>query len=258
MSAPTKQLAALTSPTIEAACYQLLRLPSAEKAAEQLETIRQHYVTSKKQPKDQENPAIKLWIRDFMVTEEEAEEGRIGNFALIQYTEIEEGVFTLYAEKIDVPVRHHPKKRYVTRPHPNFSHPVIKKILENHTYPTIEDAQQDLQNLHQEFPDTSIPTNIKYFVMLYDKERHGKAMPVKKYVLEIQALDEGGFRIDMQENEPKPETKTKTDKKTDTQHDDAPAEPVGKFSSMVALKRAKKGKPAPTKLAQQPPRDDDD
>ncbi len=239
--AQQKQVAIISNPTIEAVCYQLFKFPTEAEAVERLETIKDYFIVSKEQDNETENLSVKIWIKGFMVTEGEEKLGYLGNFALMQYALTEDGKYTLYAEKLEVPLRTHPQKRYPKHKHPNWGHPVLRKIKKGHVYPTIEDAQADLQRLHEEFPQVSIPTNAKMYIIIYSKDGPEDKRPVKKFILEIQLVDGGGFTIEIKENTYRKEDNPKKSEATVEQSEED-KEAQGYFASMVDLKRAKKNK----------------
>lgn len=235
-----RKYATANNPTIEALIHRLYRFTTRELALERFYNIRSHFVLSKEQPESApDNPQAVLWIKGFSVTEKEAEKGFTGHFANMQLAQTDKGMWTLEAIKVERPLKSHPQKKRLVSQHPNWGHPVMRAVKKAKIYPTVEEAQAELELLHTEFPETSIPGLNKLYLIIYEK-REGNPKPTHKIALEIKPKD-NGHMITWRDNEKKAAPKFR--------HPDAvaTADPAveedqkkGKFASMVLMK--KKGK----------------
>lgn len=250
----------VSDPTLEAIIYQLFRFNTEAQAQEKLDSLKETYITSKHQIPKQDHPSIILWVRGYEVTKEEEEKGGFGNFALISYKKLEDGKLTLYAMKLDADVKRHPQRKRLKQPHPNWGHPILRRVKpKKKVYETVEEAQGMLEQLHSEFPDISIPVPNKLFIIIYSRQTKP---PIQKYVLEIKAHEQGGFWIDYylndyQEKKQLPHQQKEEAKAQKPQSEEEKAA-QGYFSSMVALKRNKKRKKPPIQEAGTPPENPDE
>lgn len=241
MNEPQRKYATANNPTIEALIHRLYRFPTRELALERFYTIRSTFVLSKEQPESTpEDPQVVLWIKGFQVTETEAEKGFTGHFAQMRLATTDKGLFTLEAVKIVKPLAGHPQKKRLVSQHPNWGHPVMRAVKKSKRYDTIEAASAELELLHSEFSETSIPGQGKLFLIIYEK-REGYSKPTHKIVLEIKAHPEGGFFIGWRSNEKPALPKIKPQQ---LEGEPAPSPlpasekpKIGKFSSMVAARK---------------------
>ena len=105
----------------------------------------------------------------------------------------------------------------------------------------VEKARDQLIKLHKDYPATSIPTLNKLFIVVYNAEWKDNA--AKKMVFEIKVAEEGGYYIDMYENQhKKPKVPPNPNKEAASEE---AASPSGYFTSMIAMKTKKKA-PLPT------------
>lgn len=223
------------NPSISAIVEGLYRFKDAETATHKLDEIKEKFTLSRHQegmPEDR--PCALLWIKDFAMTKEESDKGYMGNYGIISVEECEEGLYTLKATKLESELKYHPRRRRTQQRCPNWGHPILRNIKKGKTYPTVEAAAHELQQLHLEYPDTTIPGQNKLYVMIYSRAEDPKN-PVQKYILEIDHLQTGGFTIKYEVNTYKP-----TIRKEAPTTELAAEEPQGRFTSMVALKRNKK------------------
>jgi hypothetical protein len=130
--------------------------------------------------------------------------------------------------------------------HPNWGHPVLRNIDKKRIYLTIEDALADMALLQQEYPHVSVPGNHCLFIAVYGRVEDKKGKRVKRYVLEIEPVPEGGYHLIAKEKKQKPKSPRNKDlpkslkPKSPLPTTDKPDEPMGFFASKVTLKRAKK------------------
>ncbi len=246
-----KKLAVANAPTIEAVTGEMLRLANEQQAIEWLEALEKSFIVSKHQIDEKtKRKSLILWIRGYEVTKEEKEKGYLGNFAAITYKPAANR-WTLYPTKIFLDLAKHPQRKYVNdAKHPNWGHPILRTIKKKKTYSTVEEAEADLQKLHEQFPMASIPALKRFYLMIYSRENNSEK-PINKYVFRIKVLPEGGFYIDYKINEYKPKLPIKTDsKKAVVQTKEAvtsavaqpqtPENPKGFFASKEELRRKKK------------------
>ena len=149
--------------------------------------------------------------------------------------------FYLSAQKLPAAAKYHPKRIRPKQKTPDFGHWVLRRVQKNWWYPTIEEANADLMALAEEFPLVCIPATNKLYAMIYRSAPKG-TKPVNRYVLEIKAHEQGGFRIDLAENHYV--AKPKAPKKAAPVRETA-GETQGKFTALEKLKRSRKRTDAP-------------
>ena len=244
MAKPDKSYATIKDPTIAAVVSGLYSFTSESDGVQVLKQIKDKNIASKAYPETDSETVF--WIREYDITPEDEKQGCKGNFCKFVVSKSGKGKFTLKAEKIAVEPAKHPERKYQKFQHPNWGHPVLRSVKKKKQYKQIEQAENDLRFLQEEFPLIAIPGPGKLYIMVFEKENNKGS--VKKYVLEIKIVPEGGFYIDHQENlsakkEARPATKEAAE---------APkAEAVGDFTSQVLLKRAqKRGKAKPKRSVQ--------
>ncbi len=252
MSSKTRKYATANHPTIEALVHALYRYPTMEKARERFEHLTQHFVLSKEQPESTaENPAAHLWIKGFAVTEDETAKGFTGHFAEIRIATTDKGLFTLTATRVEKPIGSHPQKKRLTSKHPNWGHPVMRAVKKKKRYETIEEANAELELLHSEFPDVSIPGVNKLYIIIYEK-REGIARPTHKIALELKTHTDGGFIIDHRDNEKPAKPKSKLPPGEQGEGTSESPSQQGYFTSMVSLRKSKKKRNALPAIKAQP------
>lgn len=227
-----KKVATVRNPTIEAVINGLFRLKDEKQAMERLASLKEYFILSKQQPEDTDRATF-LWIKGYAVTPEEEEKGYLGNFCQFYIAPLEDGHWTILAQKVESDLHYHPQKKRKKQKHPNWGHPVLRSVLKGRVYHTVEAAREELELLHTEYPDVTIPVPNKLFVIIYSKQTKP---PVKKYILEIKVAEGGGYIIEHQENT--------YEGKKELPHlknaEEEAKEPQGYFSSMVALKKKPK------------------
>ena len=241
MTSKAKRYASVNNPTINAVLHKLFRLPDEQEARDRLELIRSHFIVSTKQIGNPAHPSVHLWIKGYEVTPEEKAKGIIGNFAVISYQKLEEK-WVLAMTKLDTPIDIHPQRQQVLRDNPNWGHPVLRAIRKGKHYKTLDEAQSELNLLHEHFPKVTIPNMGKLYIMIYCSDRPAKQRMVK-HILTIKLEPDATYSIECMENMPK--TNTGIKKRMSPRPEAEPAAPQGYFSAKVALGRHKKGKPKP-------------
>lgn len=247
-------------PSIGAALAGTYRFASEEQARQQLNIFRQHFVLSKHQGADSHENNILLWIKGYEVTTAEKANGWTGNYCAIGIVKKPDGKFSLEAKKLESDLKFHPQRQRPTHKHPNWGHPILRSVKKKRIYATVEAAQAELQLLHEEYPEVTIPLTNKLYLIIYSRQQ---TPPAQKFVLEVKVDDDGGFYIDSYANEYRAQAGAEA-----TQEEAAPApadakkktEDAGYFTSMVALKRSRKKNTRPKPgagVSRQQPQDDD-
>lgn len=177
-----KKIATFKNPSIEACIKGLYRFESMQDAVERLNTLADNFELSGKFERKADK--LTLWIKGFEVTEEEKEDGYLGNFADLSVEEVD-GSFFIIAKKRKTALKFHPQKKRDDSIHPNWGHPILRDIKSGRSYQSPEDAMIELQRLHKQYPKTSIPTGDKLFIIIYEK-LEGKKEKTHKYVLSVQ------------------------------------------------------------------------
>lgn len=140
-----------------------------------------------------------LWIKGFGLSPDEAEAGFTGHYAEMRVVPTEKGLFTLEATRVERPLEKHPQRKRPPERHPNWGHPILRAVKKGKLYTTLEAASAELERLHIEFPDVTIPGVNKLYLIVYEK-RAGIKQPTRKITLEL-TQREGGFTITCHDNE---------------------------------------------------------
>ncbi len=230
-----KRYASTRHPTIAAAIAGTYSFTDIEKARQHLSVLSEHFVLSRQQEGGGDQGII-LWIKGYELTGQEKKDGFTGNFACISIVSKGDGKFTLKTDKVASELKYHPQRKRAKHKHPNWGHPILRSVKKQRIYPTVEHAQNELQLLHEEYPDVTIPLTGKIYVIIYGRQYKP---PAKKWILEIKVHDEGGFYIDAVPNDYQaPQERSK--QPPGMEEEAADKSQQGYFTSMVELKRAKK------------------
>jgi len=219
---------------IAAAIQKLYRFESEDLAVDKLKNLGEHFTPAKNQEENPPKPCLIMWIKDFDVAKAEKEKGYMGNYAFltVEYLE-DEKLHTISATKLETELKYHPRRKRMPAKMPNPGHPVLRAAQKGKTFATIEEVQAELEKLHLEYPQTTVPAQNKLYLMVFSRKDNPQN-PVQKYVLEIQNLQGGGFQLDYKKNE------FKRNASAAVKQDKPEEAPMGHFTSMVALKRNKK------------------
>jgi hypothetical protein len=192
----------------------LYRYSNLEEAENALNSLKERYIISTKKSDLDSTSSVVFWIHDYELTDDEVEKGHKGNFAKVSIKMLQNNFYTLLMEKIpEEELRLHPQRRRPKAPHPNKGHPVIRSALKNKRFQKEKDALYELEKLHIEYPNSTIPAENKLYLMIYSKEFRP---PVKKHVLEVKEDDSGEFFLDLRENKDHKLPKHKFDEVFDT------------------------------------------
>jgi len=237
MATVKKSLATLNSPIIQAVIGGQYRFKTKDDAIAKIAFLKNRFVQSKLAKQDESELSAIVWIKDYELIDKETADGLLGNFALVSIVEdTKEKRFYLSAQKLPAAAKYHPKRIRPRQKTPDFGHWVLRRVQKNWWYPTIEEATADLAALAEEFPQVCIPATNKLYAMIYRSAPKGEK-PVKRYVLEIKAHEQGGFMIALSENTYV--AKPKAPKKAVPVRETA-GETQGKFTAMEKLKRSRK------------------
>lgn len=224
-----KKYASINHPVISALLDNGYKLPTYESAIELLNKIKDTFTISKGYEEILPEGKLKLWIRGYLLTEQERELGAVGNMCQLEIAKQNDGSHTISATKEELAPSKHPIRKRKNANMPNWGHPVLRQIKKDHVYNKFESAAEDLYNLHQEFPDTTIPGRDKLDLMIYSR-KPGEDPERKKYRLQIKPLAKE-FVIEIIEKKPsKPKESSKKDD----------SDIVGKFTAKAVLSKKKK------------------
>ncbi len=230
-SSPDKKqkTAIVTHPLIEAVVSEMFDFDSHDQALKQLRSIRRQFITltadmagsimgsddkeaaeAKEilQPPSSRPESVVLWIKGYAITRDEEKAGHLGNVAQITTRKIvrqsesgeSETRYSLFAEKIALPLEDHPQRKEPKRQHPNWAHSVLRSVRQGKVYNTPDEARKVLETFHREFSGVSIPGQDKLGIIVYSRSKE-RQLPIQKIVLRIVMLDEGvKCKIDWNEN----------------------------------------------------------
>ncbi|MCH2546789.1 MAG: hypothetical protein MK052_04155 [Alphaproteobacteria bacterium] len=237
----SRRYATVMHPTIGAVLAGTYRFASEEQAKQQLQVFRNHFVLSRHQNEESNDNSIILWIKGYAITDDEKKNCYTGNYAVVGIKKRRNGKFALEAVKLESDIKYHPQRQRPKHKHPNWGHPILRSVKKKRIYENVEAAQKELQLLHEEFPEVTIPLSTKLYLIIYSRQQEP---PAQKYVLEIKVNEEGGFYLDAYSNDYKgPKDIPNTQNADEAEKPDPKAAGGGYFTSMVALKRSRK-KPA--------------
>lgn len=249
----------VANPHVNALVTGRFRFEHESQALKKMEYLGSQFTQARNRGEEMEDApddkhCMVLWIRDFAVTPEEEEEGYLGNYAFITPEELDNGLYTLSCVKLDTELKFHPRRKRKKARLPNWGHPILRSAQKQKRYPTIESIQAELDQMQLEYPDTTIPSANRLFLMIFDRKADPKN-PAQKYILEILPHKEGGYYLSCHPNE----HQGRAGPNAETQQENAgQAEeaPQGYFASMVTLKkRGKQQKAAAKEAAKQAERE---
>jgi hypothetical protein len=190
MSDSQRKYATAQHPTIEALIHGLYKYADRKQALSRFKNITGNFVLSKDQPESTaDDPVVHFWIKGFGVTPEEETQGYTGHFCEMRLGVNDKGQHTLTATKVDKPIANHPQKKRLQSKHPNWGHPVMRAVKKGKLYDSLDAATSELELLHVEFPEVSIPGINKLYIILYEK-REGIKQPTRKIALELEARED--------------------------------------------------------------------
>ena len=239
-----RKVAFAEHPLIEAIVKQLYRFSEDDQALRRMEQLRDNFEISSHQD-GEHGLEVRLWIKGFALSDDDNKKGFLGHFAKVHPRKVADGYIILHAEKEEVPLEKHPQKQRPKQKHPNWGHPILRGIEKHKLYDQLVEAQSELDKLHREFPDTSIPNVNKLHILVYSRDPQAGGNPTKKMTFEIKSTHEGKFEIISKDNSAFKNSTTKVH---------IPISPAisgnalpegvqavqGRFAAMVELKKKKK------------------
>lgn len=242
-----RRYATTRHPTVAAVLAGTYRFPDLKGAQHHLHILKTHFVLSRHQSEEAGEKGIIFWVKGFELTPDEKNEGYTGNYAVIAIHKLPDGKYTLRGEKLQSELKFHPQRQRPKHKHPNWGHPILRSVKKKRIYQTAEAAQAELQLLHSEYPETTIPLTTKLYSIIYSRQQNP---PAQKFVLEIKVNDTGGFFIEAVPNDYRPQMLPTVGKQAvDGEEGELVLEneeSPGYFASMIELRRTKKKKGAPT------------
>lgn len=227
-------IAGVDDPTFEAIVGGFFRFATESQALACLQRISKKFQINDAQDPIEPGhcPTLKLWIHGFSVTDEEHEKGFAGQFARLVIQKLETGKVTIIAEKITTPLNKHPVKRTQQRQNPNYGHKLVRAATRAKTFESLEELRHLLLQMHEDFPETTIPGKDKLYFMLYSRSTKP---PLKKVRLCIAPVATGGYKLELTDYIKKHNT-------AESKDTSQPMQDEGKFSSMVRLQRKRKNR----------------
>ncbi len=229
-----QRYANVANPHVNALISKRFRFEHEGQAIDKLEFFKESFTTSRQDEDENqpEKPCLVMWVKDYDVTEEEEEQGFLGNYLFITPKQMPTGIYTLDAVKLNTELKFHPRRKRKKERLPNWGHPILRAVKKQKVYPALEDILMELDQLHMEYPETTIPGDNKLLLMIFDRQADPKN-PAQKYVLKIVPHKEGGFTFEYKLND----YTGRMGPRADAKKDNADKEPSGYFASMVSLKR---------------------
>lgn len=209
------------SALIEAVITHSFRFADLTDAVAKIAFLKTHFITTPHFVPDSPEDAV-LWIKDYSLDAAEIEEGRTGNFAHVTWKQTPQGIFTLTAQKLDVPLEKHPQRK--TPNHPDWGHYLLRNIRKGKHYVTLDEANNALRHMAETYPKACVLATNKLHVKVYKSKGENKNA-LEPMTLEVITAPEGGFVITCTPNTYVKVQKTAT-----------PKEAQGDFSARI-LKR---------------------
>lgn len=231
-----KKYATVRHPTIEAAVEGMYYFADKAKAVERLNKIRDTFVGKRLTKTEAEHATPEsfiLWIRGFGLSEAD-EFGYRGHYATLRVVQGEDGLWTIKAEKLDVPLHRHPQRQRPKFDHPDWNYPVMRAVKAGRIYDNYDQALGELETLHIDFPDVTIPGKGKLHLIVYEG-KHAESY-TRKYILSLVALEEGRYQIEAQAKDPAPPQKPRLKQK----RHEAAEETLGSFTAKLKGERFRK------------------
>ncbi|MBI1274719.1 hypothetical protein GC177_01960 [bacterium] len=236
---PKARIATSQSPWIASVIEGSCHFADEATALKRLEAIKRQFILSKHQPaQDYPRPACILWVKAYEVTEEEAAQGYLGHYAILT-VELpnNKGRSPISITKLPSELAMHPQKKRPKTKHPDWGFHVLRGVQQGRHYLTSQEGQQQLEMLHDEFPDTSILCTHKLYTIIYRKADNPRDS-IQKWVLTVEPTPEGTFTIKAAPNNYKKPSTLKPGESTEIR-------PLGYFTAKAQLGK-KPGKPAET------------
>src|SRR5579871_3345886 len=133
-----KRLATFDHPLVGAIAEGLFRFADKEQAMRRINELRNEFVVAKEQKVEGQPYNLKLWVKDYALTDGEIKQGYRGHFAGISIVRLDNGKYSLAMTKLDVPLQSHPQKTRQKRSHPDWGHPVLRQLEKKPVFDEVE------------------------------------------------------------------------------------------------------------------------
>lgn len=178
------------------------------------EKIRKIFQVSDRRAVDEHPGALVLWVRGYLITQQERAEGYLGNYLALwperaAYDRMGRRV-VVHVRKIPVPVTEHPVRSRPKRSHPDWGVWVLRNAQnpsgkKPHPYKTRTDAEASIDWLQGEYPGaTSITRQGRTGVLIYDRQGSKGPTPTRQFVLYVKQTEEGFVVVAESEEEGSP------------------------------------------------------
>lgn len=229
-----QRYANVANPHINALVSGRYRFEHEGQAADKLAFFKESFTTARQEddPSQPDKPCLVMWIKDYALTKEDEKSGFVGHYVFITPKRMPTGIYTLETVKLDTELKYHPRRKRKKERLPNWGHPILRSVKKQKHYATLEEIQLEFDQLHMEYPETTIPGDNKLLLMIFDRQADPKN-PAQKYVLKIIPHKEGGYTFEWKLND----YEGRMGPRADAKKLNAEEMPPGYFTSMVSLKR---------------------
>lgn len=226
-----------------------------DKGMDFLGKLKDQFILAKNHEEMVKEGKVRLWIRGFKVTKEEEEKGGLGNYAYLELQEMPDGTSIIAVIKEEIEPNLHPVRKRKAARMPNYGHPTLRLAKKGTEFDRYEDAAEMLLNLHNEFPDTTIPNKDRVDLMIYSRDKTGGKPKTDKMRLSIKPAGEKFALVLEEKAAPKPKQKIPPQSQSGEPVQEGeervmpqmPSPPsssngqiLGKFTAMALMKKKKK------------------
>lgn len=185
-----RPIASLKEPLIQAVAEGTFSFKTESDALDKIDYIKNKFMKSRHLPEGMDDKVI-IWIRGFALTEDESSKGYQGNYAIVYHTQKSDGKYTILAQKIEADLKCHPVTKRALAKHPDWGYYILRKVKKGYVYKTIDELNDDIVKLAEDFPKVSIPCTNKLYTVVYRKHED-RAKQLTRYVFEAEKLSGGG------------------------------------------------------------------
>ena len=227
--------ASINNTVIQAVLSGSFKFTNRQNAQDFLEKLRDKFILAKNSEEQINQGRVRLWIRGYKITPKEQEEGGLGNYCLLELHDLPDGTTTINATKEDVAVNLHPVRKRKNSRMPNYGHPTLRLAKKGTEFATYEQAAEILYNLHNEFPETTIPNKDRLDLMVYSRNKKEKGKPTTDKIRLVLKPKGNKFVLEIEQ---KAAVVTASKPKTPQIAEDALIK--GKFTALALMKKKKK------------------
>jgi hypothetical protein len=220
--------ASINNTIIEALLTNSFKFPNRENGRKFLEKLREKFILAKNSGELIGQDKLRFWIKGYKITPEEQKNGVLGNYCVVTLQDAADGTCRVIAEKEVVEVAQHPSRKRKQARMPNYGHPALRLAKKSAEFDKFTKAAEILLDLHNEFPETTIPGKDKLDLMVYSRD--GKNKP-KTDKIRLSIKPSGERFVLAIEQKAMPEQK-KEELKNDAIK--------GKYTAMALMKKKKK------------------